>query len=161
MQIDRVLGSYFTYWSYKCYNPHFLHCTVRINVFLFIFSKNSIFHVIKEYFGINPVYWKIKEIFPNSMYNRNLRVIRNITNQGSPAILRKSGFLQSLESLTFWKKKSKSRLKKTEFFNSSNSLNSFAKISGIGTWVHVQDKLMQKASMRLNLYCHQAVERKF
>jgi hypothetical protein len=37
------------YWSYKCYNPYFLDRTVR--VFSFIFSKNSIYHVLKNIFG--------------------------------------------------------------------------------------------------------------
>jgi hypothetical protein len=39
----------YKYWSYKCYNS-FFYRTVRINVFSFIFSKNSIFHVIKKVF---------------------------------------------------------------------------------------------------------------
>ena len=45
-----LLCFYYKYWSYKWYNPFFLDCTVRINIFSFIFSKNSIFHVIKKIF---------------------------------------------------------------------------------------------------------------
>ena len=45
-----LFGSYFTYRSYKCYNPQFLDRTVSINIFSFIISKNSIFHVIKKIF---------------------------------------------------------------------------------------------------------------
>ena len=33
-----LLGSYFTYWSYKCYNPHFLDHMVRIKYKCFFIS---------------------------------------------------------------------------------------------------------------------------
>jgi hypothetical protein len=39
---------YYKCWSYKCYNRNFLDRTVRINDFSFIFSRNSIFHVLKK-----------------------------------------------------------------------------------------------------------------
>ena len=50
MQI--LLGSYFMNRSYKYHNSRVLDRTVRINVFPFIISKNSIFHAIIKYFGI-------------------------------------------------------------------------------------------------------------
>ena len=46
---------------------------------------------------------------------------------------------------------------KTETFNSTNSQHFFAKISGIGPWIS-NDKLMQRASMLLNLYDPQVVQ---
>ena len=45
----RILGSYFMYRSYKCYNPYFLDCMVRINATTQNFLNFLIFHVIKKY----------------------------------------------------------------------------------------------------------------
>ena len=75
--ISILLGSYFTYRSYKCYNPHFLDCTVRINVFSIIFQKIKFSCNKRTFWDKNSTYiGKLKKI-PQTVrtYNRNLKVI--------------------------------------------------------------------------------------
>jgi hypothetical protein len=68
-----LLGSYFTYRSYKWYNPYFLDPTVRIKMLVVDFPKNLIFHLYRILieFGkkmmVRYVYLKFKGNFPNSM----------------------------------------------------------------------------------------------
>ena len=70
------LGSYFTYWFYKCYNPIFLDRTVGINVFHLFFKKFNFLCDKKIFWDKTSTY--IGKLEKNSQTVRIIGLVRII-----------------------------------------------------------------------------------